>query len=134
MPFDVVVPNPNKRLKEQLAVELPAVLAWLVAGYRDWHRNGLDEPAVVTTATDAYRASSDALGRFVDERCLSSTMATVKARELFGAWQAWCHVNGEESGTEKAFAEAMTLRGYEKKKSNGTMKYVGLCMAAEEGQ
>ncbi len=32
VPFDVVVANPNKRLKEQLAVELPAVLAWLVAG------------------------------------------------------------------------------------------------------
>ncbi len=134
VPFDVVVPNPNKRLKEQLAVELPAVLAWLVAGHRDWHLNGLDEPEVVVNATDAYRASSDALGRFVDERCLTSTRASVKARELFGAWQAWCHVNGEDAGTEKAFAEAMALRGYEKAKSNGTMTYRGLFLAAEEGE
>ncbi len=53
VPFDVVVANPNKRLKEQLAVELPAVLAWLVAGYREWHHHGLDEPEVVVNATDA---------------------------------------------------------------------------------
>ncbi len=134
VPFDVVVPNPNKRLKEQLAADLPAVLAWLIGGYRDWHRNGLDEPEVVVNATDAYRAGSDALGRFIDERCIASTMARVKARELFGAWSAWCHVNGEEAGTEKAFAEAMTLRGYEKKKSDGTMTYRGLFLAAEDDQ
>ncbi len=121
-------------MKEQLALELPAVLAWMIGGYRDWHHNGLDEPEVVVNATDAYRASSDALGRFLEERCILSRAARVKARELFSVWQAWCHVNGEDAGTEKAFAEAMTLRGYEKKKSNGTMKYVGLCMAAEEGQ
>ncbi len=134
MPFDVVVPKPNPRLKDQLALELPGVLAWMVRGYRDWQQTGLAEPHAVTTATDAYRASSDALGRFIDERCLESQFAVVKARELFGAWQAWCHANGEDGGTEKAFAEAMTIRGYRKNKSHGVMTYKGLALAAEDDQ
>ncbi len=50
VPFDVVVGNPNKRLKEQLAAELPAVLAWMIGGYREWHHHGLDEPQVVVNA------------------------------------------------------------------------------------
>ncbi len=133
VPFDVVVANPNKRLKEQLAVELPAVLAWLVAGYREWHHHGLDEPEVVVNATDAYRASSDALGRFLDERCILSRAATVKARKAFGAWSSWCHQNGEDVGTEKALADSLLNCGFEKERSNG-MVYVGLGLAAEDDQ
>ncbi len=86
VPFEIVVSTPNPRLKEQLALELPGVLAWMVKGYRDWEeRNGLSEPDAVTSATDAYRASSDALGRFLSDRCLESQLAGVKARQLFGA-------------------------------------------------
>ncbi len=133
VPFDVVVSKPNKRLKEQLALELPAVLAWMISGYRDWHYHGLDEPEVVVNATDAYRASSDALGRFIEERCILSPAARVKARELFGAWQSWCHVNGEDPDTEVVFADSLSTRGFEKKRSNGAV-YVGLGLAAEDDQ
>ncbi len=133
VPFDVVVAQPNKRLKEQLAVELPAVLAWLVTGYQEWHEHGLDEPPIVTTATDAYRSSSDVLGRFLEERCILSPAARVKARELFGSWSSWCHLNGEDPDTEVAFAESLSSRGFEKKRSNGAV-YVGLGLAAEDDQ
>ncbi len=131
VPFDVVVSQPNKRLKEQLALELPAVLAWMIGGYRDWLRNGLDEPEVVVNATDAYRASSDALGRFLEERCIVSPAMRVKARELFGEWSSWCHQNGEDPDSEVAFAESLSTRGFTKKRSNGAV-YVGLGLAAED--
>ncbi len=133
VPFDVVVPKPNPRLKEQLALELPGVLAWMVNGYRDWQQTGLAEPHAVTTATDAYRSSSDVHGRFLEERCILSPAARVKARELFGSWSSWCHLNGEEVGTEKAFAESLSSRGFEKKRSNGAV-YLGLGLAAEDDQ
>src|SRR5690606_24981867 len=121
---DVVIEHPNKRLKEQLALELPAVLAWMVRGYRDWHENGLAEPAPVLTATAAYRASSDALGRFLDESVIESQLAAVRARELFGVWSAWCHGNGEQPGSEVTFAEAMATRGFKKVKRSGVMHYL----------
>jgi putative DNA primase/helicase len=134
VPFDVKVADPDTGLGERLALELPAVLAWIVAGHRDWHAHGLGEPDQVLEATAKYQAASDVLGRFIEDACLTSTHATVKARQLFGAWSAWCHTNGEDAGTEVAFAGAMLDRGFTKVKRNGTMTYLGLTLAADEDE
>ena len=61
-------PNATRTWAAKLAGEAGAILAWLVAGYLDWRKNGLAEPEKVTEATQAYRADSDPLGRFLDER------------------------------------------------------------------
>ena len=48
VPFDVVIPESEQdgTLGEQLELEADAILAWAVAGYRDYvARGGLDEPA-----------------------------------------------------------------------------------------
>lgn len=134
VPFDVKVATPDTGLGERLALELPAVLAWIVEGHRDWHEHGLDEPTQVLEATAKYQAASDVLGRFLDDGCLLSPHATVKARQLYSAWQAWCHTNGEDAGTEVVFANAMLDRGFTKTKRNGTMTYLGLGLAADEDE
>jgi len=72
IPWPVVIPEAERdeHLGDRLAVEVDAVLGWLVAGYRQWRQLGsLAEPEQVTTATSKYRAESDAIGRFLDERC-----------------------------------------------------------------
>lgn len=134
IPFDVVVADPDRTLKERLILELPAVLAWVVAGHADWHRDGLAEPDAVTSATDTYRASSDVLGRFFDDHIYLTEFGTVRARELFAAWSAWCQTNGEAAGTENSLAEAMAQRGHAKVKRRGVMTYRGVTLLdAEEG-
>jgi putative DNA primase/helicase len=135
VPFDVVVPEPDVRLPDRLALELPAVLAWLVAGHGDYtRRGGLDEPVAVTEATTSYKASSDVLGRFLEERILSGSSAMyVRASELFAAWQAWCAQNGEHPGRTREFAEAITQRGFERKERSIGRVYVGLTLLADEG-
>lgn len=134
VPFDVVVGNPDPALPERLTLALPAVLRWAYTGYQQYAEQGLAAPEAVTLRTKEYQASSDALGRFVDERIITSTshVAKVRGRELFGAWSAWCHTNGELAGSEVEFAEAMKRRGYEKKKSDGVMVYRGLLLASED--
>lgn len=135
VPFEVVVENPDRTLRERLALELPAVLSWMVAGHTDWHRNGLAEPAAVTTATDTYKAASDVLGRFIDEHVYLTEYGTTRARELFGAWSAWCHSNGESPGSEKGLAEEMAQRGHTKVKRQGVMTYLGLTLIdTQDGQ
>lgn len=126
VPFDVVVQEPDTSLPQQLELVLPAVLAWAVRGHADWHARGLGEPDAVVTATATYKADSDVLGRFLDDRTYDSPAAIAKARELFGAWTAWCHTAGEEAGTEKGFAEALAARGITKVKRVGTMTYLGV--------
>jgi putative DNA primase/helicase len=61
VPFEVVIPaaDRDEDLAGKLAGEAGAILAWLVAGYLDWCKDGLAEPGTVTEATQAYRADSD---------------------------------------------------------------------------
>jgi putative DNA primase/helicase len=131
VPWDVVIPEAERDLTlgDQLALEAGAVLAWLVAGYRDWHEHGLTDPEQVTEATAAYRAESDALGRFLDQRCMGH--GSVGSSELFAAWCAWCKDEGEEPGTQTAFSTALINRGFDSGKVHGRMRWRGLGLTAE---
>jgi len=134
VPFDTVIAVPNTGMKDQLALELPAVLAWIVAGHSRWHTDGLAEPDAVTAATSAYQASSDALGRFFEERIYPTTSGSVGARDLFQAWSSWCREVGEEAGTEVSFAEAMRLKGHMKVSRNTGRMYLGVHLLNGSGE
>jgi putative DNA primase/helicase len=136
VPFEVVIP-PEERdegLGRQLAEELPAVLAWLVGGYRAWRAGGFAEPQQVTEATDAYRAESDPLGRFITERCLLMASYYTGSTDLFTAYEKWCATEREDAGTPTAFATAMKAKGFESSKSNGRMRWRGIGLAAQDDQ
>ncbi|HZO65240.1 MAG TPA: phage/plasmid primase, P4 family [Kribbellaceae bacterium] len=136
VPWDVVVPTAERDedLGDRLALEADAVLAWIVSGYRSWRERGLDEPEPVTKATEAYRAESDAIGRFIDERCLIATGLYVTSGELFASWAQWCAGEGEDPGTGKAFTTALLARGYDqpKKDGRGRMSWRGLGLASQD--
>lgn len=53
VPWDVVIPpqERDEELGDKLALELSAVLGWMVRGYNDWHEHGLADPEQVTSAT-----------------------------------------------------------------------------------
>ena len=135
VPFDVVIPvdERDEELPDRLAVEADAILTWLVNGYFSWRQNGLDEPDAVTAATMAYKAESDALGRFLDQRCLVGPHFTVRSSDLFAAWSKWCVNEGEEPGTQTALATRLQNRGFDNsgRTSRGKV-WRGLDIAAEE--
>jgi putative DNA primase/helicase len=133
VPFEVIIPGAERdeNLGGKLAEEAGAILAWLVAGYLDWHKNGLSEPDKVTEATQAYRAESDSLGRFLEERCLRMPALHAGSSELFGAYEKWCAAEREDPGTPKAFASAMQVKGFESYKSHGVMRWRGVGLAAQ---
>jgi putative DNA primase/helicase len=130
VPFDVVVAEPDSGLPDRLALELPAVLAWAVGGYRAYTERGLDAPETVAKWTEDYRVDSDAVGRFLDESTIESPAAHVRARELCTAWSAWSQGNGEVSGSEVEFSAALARRGFEKTRRSVGMVYLGLGLAA----
>ena len=135
VPFEVVIP-PEERdedLGAKLAFEADAVLTWLVAGYRAWRESGFAEPRQVTEATDAYRAESDPLGRFLEERCLLMSGMHVGSTELFTAYEKWCAAEREDAGTPTAFGNAMKVKGFENYRSNG-IRWRGVGLAEEASQ
>ena len=133
VPFDVVV-EPEERDEElpaKLALELEAILAWLVAGYFAWKAGGLADPKPVLDATRSYRDESDALARFIEQRCLTGKHFHVRSSELFSAWSKWCADEGEEPGTQTAFSTELTNRGFDKRATNRGKVWDGLGLATE---
>jgi putative DNA primase/helicase len=133
VPFEVVIPpaERDEDLGRKLAAEADAVLAWLVAGYRAWKESGFSEPDRVTQATKTYRAESDPLGRFLDEKCQLMSRYHVGSTELFTAYEQWCTTEREDAGTPRAFADALKVKGFESYRSNG-IRWRGIGLAAED--
>lgn len=133
VPWEVEIPagEQDQALGDRLRLEAPAVLAWLVAGYRDWRERGLADPEQVTAATASYRADSDPLGRFLSERCLTG-YGSIGSTELFKAWEQWCAAEGELAGTQTSFSTALVVKGFDKYDSNGRKRWRHLGLAADD--
>jgi len=116
VPFEVKIPDDrqDKFLDERLELEADAVLAWAVAGYADYVQRGnrLAEPQSVRVATDDYRSESDAVTRFLNERCRRSPHAGQSTTTtLFEAWTSWSINDGAESMSMRAFGMALDRLG-----------------------
>lgn len=136
VPFDVVIPEHDRdeHLGERLELEADAVLAWIVAGHRDWTSRGLADPDAVLKATADYRAESDTLNRFLDQRAMIGPHATIRSSELFAVWCKWCADEGEEHGTQKSFTTALQNKGFDTRRTNVGAVWQGLSLYAEDDE
>lgn len=65
-------------------------------------------------ATEEYFEAEDALGRWLDERCVREANAKSLTAELFNDWKQWAEAAGEFAGSQKRFADLLLTRGVEK--------------------
>lgn len=106
----VFIPEPERdrnlvsRLK---ATELPGILNWIVAGAVEWYREGLNPPASVLAATQAYREESDLMGAFLDEMCSVGADEECTKSALYLEYTAWCREGGLKPLTKIAFGRAL---------------------------
>ena len=73
IPFTITVPpeRRDKHLQQKLLAERDGILSWAVQGCLNWQRLGrLDPPQQVVDATEEYFEAEDALGRWLEERCV----------------------------------------------------------------
>lgn len=117
IPFTITVPpeRRDKHLQQKLLAERDGILAWAVQGCLDWQRHGrLDPPQRVVEATEEYFEAEDALGRWLDERCVREANAKSLTAELFNDWKQWAEAAGEFTGSQKRFADLLLTRGMDK--------------------
>jgi putative DNA primase/helicase len=121
IPFTVTVPPERRdgRLTERLLAEGDGILAWAVQGCLAWQREGLRPPPCVLAATDEYFESEDALGQWMDERCLLSPVHREGVSQLFSDWREWAERAGEYVGSVKRFSEQLAARKLEKCRLSG---------------
>jgi putative DNA primase/helicase len=98
-------------LPAKLREELPGILAWAVRGCVEWVDNGLGSAAAVDAATAEYRAETDIIERFFEDRCYFYVSGTVTRKDLYQAWETWCAEMGEHPGTQTSFTRTIRERG-----------------------
>ena len=129
IPFTVTI-APERRdphLTEKLLAERDGILAWAVQGCLAWQHEGLKPPACVQAATEEYFEAEDALGRWIDERCVRVANAKSLTAELFSDWKQWAEMNGEFVGTQRRFSDLLLTRGLEKwRNSVGVRGFQGI--------
>jgi putative DNA primase/helicase len=128
IPFEVVIPKDeiDRNLPGELFAEAEGILAWGVAGAVRWFAEGLDTPAEVERATEAWRADMDQVGRFIAESCVVGDGTQAKARHLYANYKAWTENAGEHPLRESAFAGRIVERGFEKTRRETGFAYLGL--------
>lgn len=121
----------DQHLTEKLLTELPGILNWAVEGCLRWQEEGLAPPSAVLNATEQYRGESDAVGRFIEDRCVVGDSFTVRARALYEAYRAWATAAGEDSLTETSFAGRIADRGITKSRTSRGLTYRGIGLQTE---
>ncbi|MBD0712572.1 phage/plasmid primase, P4 family [Streptomyces sp. CBMA370] len=117
-------------LDAKLMTEAEGIAAWAVRGSVEWYRDGLKDPAVITSASKEYRETSDALAGFfpgVLEPCEDTHV--MNGTEAFNSYLDWCEAENlpaRERWTRRAFYDAMEERGVTRKKTAKGIALVGL--------
>lgn len=135
VPFDVTFASDQQdtTLDDRLRLDADAVLAWAVDGYRQYVRDGLAEPEAVRVATERYQLDSDALSRFLEERCRVGEHYRCPAGQLFEAWTHWCSAEGVDPGSKKAFGVSLDRKGYPDGRTMNSRLRKGIALRAEGG-
>jgi putative DNA primase/helicase len=118
----------DKHLEEKLLQEGPGILNWLIEGVRRWFREGLVLPLEISSATEEYRNEMDVLGNFIKECCIQGPGCTVRARELFRAYQEWCEENNEHACSERFMASRLKELGLERSRSAEARYWNGIML------
>jgi len=109
----------DKELGAKLAAELPGVLAWIVRGAGKWYEKGLTTPAAVLHAGAEFRADSDTVGTYIENRCELASGEVIEAGYLFRDYSRFTSDAGREPLNQTAFGRTLTRRGIVAEKRNG---------------
>lgn len=132
IPFDFKLKAEDRdlMLEEKLMKEAPAILAWMVAGYREYMRRRLTPARRVAAASLEYRADSDLLGKWIAEECDAGSDYCIRQENAYTSYRLWCHDQGlSRPMSKKAFTQALMERGIKSaQESSGSRArvYVGL--------
>lgn len=131
VPFTYEIPKPlrDDDLDKKLEAEAEGVLNWMIEGCLRWQEDGLDEPEVVSSATEKHMDDSDLLGMFLKEAVVFDKRYRCSADGLYQGYQLWCASSGLRSplgkisfNREVADRES-TIRKYV---SGGQVRWQGL--------
>jgi len=108
---------------------LRAVLAWGVAGARDYLTHGLPPCAAVDEATTKAQRELNPLSAWLEDRTEAAASAWTRFGQLFADYQTWCALNAvvpERRVGDRRFGSLLKTIGYEPKPRNGVRGNLGI--------
>ncbi|MSR09708.1 MAG: hypothetical protein EXR82_09365 [Gammaproteobacteria bacterium] len=137
IPFTVTIPierrDPN--LAEKLKEEWGGILGWAVTGCLDWLDRGLDPPAAVRNATEAYFGSQDTFGAWLADCCDRGPEEWETPTRLFASWKGYADAARERIGSQSGFVDRMEAAGFHQGKDRIKGRYwVGIAAKFPTGE
>ena len=128
IPFTTRISNDkmDRDLEQKLLEEKSGILNWLIEGALRWQKEKLITPAIIANATDEYRGEMDVIGNFIKERCVQKPELSIRARELFRAYQDWCNESNEQATSERMFGLRLKELGIPQKRTAEARYWEGL--------
>lgn len=132
IPFDVVIPEPERdtELPERLRLSADAVLAWALAGLRDYLDSGMQTPAAVERRTSQYRTDSDDLARFVESELVDQHDGWISRSDVWKAWESFAREEKAES-VRPTDLYAKLAETHEDSKRKGVRGFKGFILRTE---
>jgi putative DNA primase/helicase len=138
LPFPHVIPLEERDPAHKRALihdpdERAAVLAWIVAGAIDWHREGLGTCTAVELATAGYRGENDPLSEWIAVRCELSSDGQTSGRDLRDDYERYCRQGGEEACSAQEFARVLEAHGLTRKRTRAGVVWHGIGIHSRAG-
>ena len=120
VPFVVTIPahKRDKDLAAKLQAEAGGIMAWIVAGAREYLEMGLAPPSSVTEATSDYFGAEDLFGQWLEDSTKRGPKLWGPSGMLFAAWKRYAEAANHRPGDQRAFANRMEGAGFEPGKSS----------------
>ncbi len=134
IPFDYTVPADqiDYDLQRKLTNEASGILNWMVEGCYMWQKENLGIPDSVKKATNDYLADNDQVEKFLTDCCVKKDRCSARTGDLHEAYKQWASDCEDQVLNLKLFGQALTDKGFEKKKRSAGMFVSGIGLLAEE--
>lgn len=131
IPFAVTIPVeeriPQHELLDSFMEELEGILFWILDGYKDYQKFGLDIPDIVRMATNEYKEDNDVILDFMNECTVSDGNYSIPTKDLYTTYTLYTKENKSYTISNKKFFAKVEEKGYHKKEIRGNAKaFVGI--------
>ena len=120
----------KEEIERRIKAEKDGIFAWMVRGFQEWRKQGLNPPEVVLEATEEYFATNDHIGGYLSERTVESPESTAPVGDLHKDYEAWAHDCGVKPLGKHQFSDLLRARGLEQDRKHSTRFWKGIALKA----
>lgn len=126
IPFDVnlrALPADKQRSQGEVEAELrregPGILNWLLDGFAEFWRRGVDMPETMQTLKTSLMEAADPVGVFLAEMTRPDPAGIINVTEFYSVLERWCEDDGHTLYQKATVRNIMIEKGFATRKTNG---------------